>query len=87
MNILSTEYQNYVIQWTNKFKQNNKPTIILFCDAYFPIVDGVITVIDNYAKNLNKEYNVVLAVPACQNNETMIMFRFTTLRQASTKAW
>ena len=42
---------------------NKKLTIGLFIDTYYPMVDGVITVVDNYAKNLIKYANVIVFAP------------------------
>lgn len=41
----------------------NKPTIGLFIDAFFPMVDGVIVVVDQYAKHLQHVANVVVFAP------------------------
>lgn len=40
-----------------------KPTIGLFIDAFFPMVDGVIVVVDQYAKHLMDVANVVVFAP------------------------
>ena len=40
-----------------------KITIGIFNDAYYPAVDGVVMVVDNYAKLLSKVANVILFVP------------------------
>lgn len=40
-----------------------KITIGLFIDTYFPMVDGVINVVDNYAKELSKRANVIVFAP------------------------
>jgi glycosyltransferase involved in cell wall biosynthesis len=42
---------------------NKKITIGMFDDSYFPVVDGVAMVIDNYARRLLKYANVVVFVP------------------------
>ena len=34
----------------NEFNTNGKKTVVIVNDNYYPIVDGVLTVIDNYAK-------------------------------------
>ncbi len=54
ININSNEYKEYVNKWIKKYTSNNKDTVLIFCDAYFPIVDGVVTVIDNYAKKVDE---------------------------------
>ena len=40
-----------------------KITIGLFIDTFFPMVDGVIMVVDNYAKRLAKIANVIVFAP------------------------
>ena len=42
---------------------DKKITIGLFIDTYYPMVDGVVTVVDNYAKNLIKYANVIVFAP------------------------
>lgn len=57
------EYRAYCQKNFLEFNENGKPTIAIFCDTFFPIVDGVIVVMDNYAKRLAKMCNVVMFVP------------------------
>jgi hypothetical protein len=38
----------------------HKYTIGLFCDSFFPMIDGVVITVDNYAKRLIKYANVVV---------------------------
>lgn len=40
-----------------------KLTIGLFIDTYFPMVDGVTMVVDNYARSLSKDANVIVFAP------------------------
>ena len=42
---------------------DKKITIGIFCDNFFPMIDGVVMVVDNYAKRLIKYANVVVFVP------------------------
>ncbi len=42
---------------------NGKKTIVYFNDTYYPIIDGVIKVVENYARIMSERYNVVLIVP------------------------
>lgn len=37
-----------------------KMNIGIFCDAFYPMIDGVVSVVDNYAKNLSKYANVTV---------------------------
>ena len=41
----------------------NKITIGLFNDSFFPMADGVLMVVDNYARRLSKYANVIVFVP------------------------
>lgn len=52
-----------------------KITVGLFNDSFFPITDGVIMVVDNYARRLSKFCNVIVFVP----NYLFIKFDDTTL--------
>ena len=38
-------------------------TVGLFMDSYFPMIDGVTMVMDNYAKRLGKYGDVIVFVP------------------------
>ncbi len=40
-----------------------KLTIGLFIDTFFPMIDGVVTVVDNYAKKLTSYANVIVFAP------------------------
>ena len=42
---------------------DNKITIGLFIDTFFPMIDGVTMVVDNYAKRLTKYANVIVFAP------------------------
>lgn len=45
-----------------------KITIGLFIDTFFPMIDGVIMVVDNYAKRLVKYANVIVFAPNIDKN-------------------
>ena len=47
----------------NEYNTNGKKTICLFCDVFYPSIDGVISVVNNLAINLAKTYNVAVCVP------------------------
>lgn len=49
-------------------KSCKKITIGLFNDTFYPMVDGVVSVVDNYAKYLSKYANVVVFVPSIPNS-------------------
>ncbi|MCR5553881.1 MAG: glycosyltransferase [bacterium] len=57
------EYKKECLAKIKDFNANGKKTIAIFTDAYYPIVDGVVRVLDNYAKRLTKDYNVVVCAP------------------------
>ncbi len=57
------EYKKYIEQTINEYNNNGKKTIVHFCDTYYPIVDGVIKVMENYATRQSKNYNIVMVVP------------------------
>ena len=42
---------------------NDKLTIGLFIDVFYPMTDGVTMVVDNYAKRLSKFCNVIVFAP------------------------
>ena len=42
----------------------NKINIGLFIDTFYPMIDGVIMVVDNYAKRLSKYANVYVFAPS-----------------------
>ena len=48
---------------------NNKLTIGLFIDVFFPMTDGVVMVVDNYAKRLSKYCNVIVFAPKFVGHE------------------
>lgn len=47
----------------DRFNTNGKKTIVYFIDSFFPLIDGVVAVLDNYASVMNKYYNVVVCAP------------------------
>lgn len=67
-NIFTESYEKYVNTKIETFNNNEKQTIIFFCDAYFPIIDGVVNVIHNQAKALSKKYNVVVCVASAKDD-------------------
>lgn len=50
-----------------KLDNNKKITIGIFNDSFFPMTDGVIMVVDNYARRLSKYANVIVFVPSYAN--------------------
>ncbi len=49
--------------------KNKKITVGLFIDSFYPFVDGVVLVVDNYAKKLTKYCNVVVFCPKYSHSE------------------
>ena len=47
---------------------NNKLTIGIFNDSFYPMIDGVYMVVDNYARRLLKYANVIVFVPDYKGN-------------------
>lgn len=46
-----------------EYNSNGKKTVLLVNDNYYPIVDGVLKVVENYAAHLQDRMNVVVCVP------------------------
>ena len=42
----------------------NKITIGIFSDSFYPMTDGVVMVVDNYARRLAKYANVIVFAPS-----------------------
>lgn len=49
--------------------KKEKITVGLFIDAYYPMTDGVVLVVDNYARRLAKMCNVIVFCPKCPGEE------------------
>lgn len=57
---------------------NKKLTIGLFNDSFFPMTDGVVMVVDNYARKLSKYANVIVFVPKyinCDFDDTKLPYK------------
>ncbi len=62
--IINSELKEKEIYLTiDKFNTNGKKTIVYFIDSFFPVIDGVVSVLDNYGKQMQKYYNVVICAP------------------------
>lgn len=48
--------------------EEQKLTIGLFIDAFYPMIDGVVLVVDQYAKQLSKTANVIVFAPSSRNS-------------------
>ena len=47
----------------DEYNKNGKKTIAMFCDVFYPSIDGVISVINNLSIELKKYYNIAVCVP------------------------
>lgn len=56
----------------------------LFIDSYYPIIDGVITVVNQTASRLSKTHQVIVVAPF-QKNSTDHLFNYQVLRVKSIK--
>lgn len=66
-----SEYKDYIEKTIEEYNNNGKKTIVHFCDTYYPIVDGVIKVMENYASRQSKKYNIVMVVPKHKNKQVV----------------
>lgn len=66
MKIRSKQYKKYILDTVNEFNSNGKKTVLITCDSFYPVVDGVVRVVENYARELSDKMNVMLLVPACK---------------------
>lgn len=66
MKIRSRQYKKYILNAVDEFNKNGKKTVLITCDAFYPVVDGVVRVIENYARQLSDKMNVMLLVPSCK---------------------
>lgn len=66
-NLQDRKYREYILNKIDEFNNNGKLTIAYFCDTFYPIIDGVIKVLDNYARLLNDRFNIVVIVPKHKN--------------------
>ncbi len=64
MNIKSRDYAPAVRKQLEEMKANGKLTVAYFIDTYFPLVDGVVSVLHNYAMHLKDRLNVIVCAPA-----------------------
>lgn len=62
-----------------------KIKIGLFIDTYFPTVDGVVMVVDNYAKRLAKKCEVVVVCPSYGRKDRKYKFNYEVIRVKSFK--
>ena len=59
---------------------DDKITIGLFNDTYYPLVDGVVQVVDNYARLLSKKAKVIVFVPKGRDKHYKDAFPYQVVR-------
>lgn len=64
---------------------DKKINIGLFNDSFFPMIDGVVMVVDNYAKRLSQYANVFVFVPSTDKNYDDSKFNYKVIRCNSVK--
>lgn len=57
------KYRAQLKRIAEEFNANGKPTVAMACDSFFPLVDGVVNVLDNYARLLYGDVNVIVLAP------------------------
>lgn len=62
-NITNDNVDLEILHKINEYNTNGRKTIAYFIDSYFPVIDGVVSVLDNYAKFMSKFFNVVVCTP------------------------
>lgn len=59
-------YKQFLEQVIEEYNSNGKKTILLANDSFYPVFDGVINVLENYATRLSEKMNVIVLAPACK---------------------
>ena len=57
-----------------------KLKIGIFMDEWYPNIDGVVVVLDNLIKNMNKYADITLVVPKMESNEDDSIYPFKIIR-------
>ncbi|MEG1706580.1 MAG: glycosyltransferase [Clostridia bacterium] len=76
MRITDKQYVEYVKGKLDEYKQNGKLTIAYFIDSYYPIVDGVVNVLNSYCEHLKDKFNVIVCTPShkkCQEDKDYLI--------------
>ncbi len=60
----SAQYQKFLQDVAEEYNSNGKPTVLMVCDTYFPVFDGVVNVLDNYCRNLKEKVNILVLAPS-----------------------
>ena len=65
--------------------EEKKITIGLFIDVFYPMVDGVVVVVDNYAKQLSQKANVIVFAPGARDRKYKDDFPYQVIRSRHVK--
>lgn len=68
---LGREYDGFLARAAEEYNSNGKKTVLLAVDTYFPVFDGVVNVVDNYAQKLGDRCNILLLAPATKGKATL----------------
>lgn len=55
--------EQLILKKIKEFNSNGKPTVCMFSDSFYPLIDGVIGVLNNSALQMMEKCNVVVCVP------------------------
>lgn len=78
----SKEYRAYLRSVLAEFNSNGKKTVLMTCDTYFPVFDGVVNVMDKYARGLAGTMNVLVLVPGFKRTVSMHDYPVLAVRSA-----
>lgn len=81
----SREYGQFIDGVIDEYNSNGKPTAVLAIDVFFPIVDGVVNVVDNYAK-LFSDFNVLVVAPSYKGEVYVREYPVLGVKAAYSKA-
>ena len=68
MLVKNNQNKQDILKKIEEYNRNGRRTIAIFCDAYYPAVDGVIKAFENQAQILSKSNNVIVCVPMHKNS-------------------
>ncbi|MBU1141366.1 MAG: glycosyltransferase [Firmicutes bacterium] len=60
--------------------EEKKITIGLFIDVFYPMIDGVVIVVDNYAKQLSEKANIIVFAPGSRDKAYKDQFSYRVVR-------
>lgn len=62
------------------FKKKQKVKIGIFVDNFFPAIDGVVMVVDNYAKRLQNYCEIVVVAPSYKNEDNNFSYKIIRVK-------